>query len=193
MTPVSAPRPRFGILEISLIVVLVAALGVLLVGRLPGGEPPNTLGPAVASSEFQQLGALPAINVATIEGRPISSADLAGKVTVLHFWGTRCGPCLQELPSLREEYRTTLAKHPELALVTLASDRDRAAVERFMQSRGVDFPVVLSDTPEAVGVWDALGVRQTPTTVIADGSGQIRWVGHKVPRNVAEIPGMLRP
>lgn len=190
-TPQTTSKPRLGAMEYSLIAVMVVALGIMFSGRLPGGEPPNTLGPAASVADFKSLGNLPPLQLTTLDGANLTNQDFAGKVVVLHFWGTRCGPCLQELPSLRQEYRDTLGADDRLLLVGLASDQDRGLVERFVKSRGIPFPVVASDTPAAVDLWKALGVEFTPATIIANGKGEMVWAGEKVPRNLAEIVDQL--
>src|SRR5258707_12561480 len=44
----------------------------------------------------------PSFHVTALDGKPISTEDLAGKVVLIDFWATWCGPCRQALPHMQE-------------------------------------------------------------------------------------------
>ena len=168
----------------ALILALAIALGWLLL--LPRSYETG-LGARVNPAELEPLGALPAIAITALDGTTYSNATLAGKVAVLHFWGTNCAPCVGEIPALRAAWPTELEPLPEFAFVALASDRNVRTLERFITSRGILWPVAASQEPATTAVWGNLGIESTPTTVIVDPTGQIRWVGTKIPENLPEI------
>ncbi|MCG3151514.1 MAG: Thiol-disulfide oxidoreductase ResA [bacterium] len=145
------------------------------------------LGPRVDPASLQPRAALPAIELTLLDGTEVSSASFAGQVTVLHFWGTTCPPCVAETPALRDAWQQELGNMTDLTFIAIASDRDRRTLERFVEARGVTWPVAGSLDDQTVQVWQTLGVRVTPTTVIIDPQGQVRWTGSKLPGNLAEI------
>jgi peroxiredoxin len=190
MSSTTSKPLKLGLAGGALLAALVAAFAwLLLTPRAYEAD----LGTPVALSELEPQGPLPGVAITTLDGVTYTNADLAGKVTVLHFWGTHCGPCVQELPALREEYRQVLAKRDDLTFIGLANNNDLHTLERFIASRGVPFPVAAATDEATLAVWSTLGIQSTPSTVIVDPLGRIRWVGKgtKIPGNLRELIGHL--
>jgi peroxiredoxin len=126
---------------------------------------------AVASKPFVPddftLGAL--------DGSRRSLSSFKGKVVLLSFWATWCGPCKAELPSIQALYNKMSAK----GLVVLAVDlgEGKAKVAQFVREYGLTFPVLL-DTDASVG--SSYGASSIPTNYLIDRSGRIiaRVVGY---------------
>ena len=73
-----------------------------------------------------------------IEGNDVTIADFSGKVVLIDFWETWCGPCLQVFPAmdaLKEEYPDDF----EVLTVNLLDADERADVERFIADNNYDF------------------------------------------------------
>ncbi len=77
-----------------------------------------------------------------LEGNEVSVQDYKGKVVLIDFWETWCGPCLQVFPamdSLRNEYGDDFV----VFAVNLQDSDEAADVEEFMQEKGYDFKFLL--------------------------------------------------
>jgi thiol-disulfide isomerase/thioredoxin len=112
--------------------------------------------------------AVPAFSLADLDGKPVRMEDLRGKVVVLNFWATWCGPCREEIPMLIE-----LQKHyrDRLAIVGLSIDDGPAEdVRRFIKQFGVNYVVAIA--PEALQIAFG-GISAVPTTFIVNPAGQI--------------------
>jgi peroxiredoxin len=118
----------------------------------------------------------PAWKLQDVNGKTVSSADFKGKVVILDFWATWCSPCRAELPGFIELQK----EHGKDGLAIIGASVDGAAeiaaVKKFAEKFGVNYPVVLADeeTVRAFGGVDAI-----PTTFVIDREGRIvsRHVG----------------
>ena len=139
--------------------------------------PETALGKRLSSLGFQTPTAeLPAVDFSLkdLSGQEQNLGSYAGKVVLLNFWATWCGPCRAEIPSMEELYQ----KLGDEGFVIIAVNSQEAGeqVADFVENLGMSFPVLL-DTDGRVGA--AYGIRAIPTTYIIDPQGYIlgRMVG----------------
>ncbi len=109
-----------------------------------------------------------------LTGKEVRLSGLKGKVVLLNFWATWCGPCRSEMPSMQRLYAQLKGQGLEILAVDL--QEDKATVARFVKELGLTFPVLL-DTAGSVGT--QYGARAIPTTYLFDRKGFIfaRMVG----------------
>ena len=112
-----------------------------------------------------------------LKGRTVHLKDFRGKVVVLDFWATWCGPCKMEIPHFVE----LMKRHGEkgLEIVGVAMDEPGAEVVRpFVQKNDLRYHVLLGDlyTANRYGGVDAL-----PTTFVIDRKGHIarKYIGYR--------------
>ncbi len=114
----------------------------------------------------------PAWKLKDVDGNVISSESFKGKVVVVDFWATWCGPCRVEIPgyiALQKKYGKD-----GLVIIGVSCDQDKHAaqtVKDFVKKQGLNYQVVMGDedVQAAFGGMDAI-----PTTFIIDRQGQIR-------------------
>ena len=150
--------------------VPVAAVGVMVgcgEGGAPAGGAPAAVYPAASRPGTIQLVAdpavLPALTMRTLDGRTITSEDLRGKVTLVNFWATWCGPCRAEIPDLVKLQE----RYPDhLRIIGVSEDEGPAqVVETFAAQFGMNYPIVMS-TPELDRAFP--GVTALPTSFVID-------------------------
>lgn len=111
--------------------------------------------------------ALPKFSETDDNGRTWRNRDLAGRSVVLNFWHTGCKPCIGEMPELNR-WMEACPDALFLSVTWNTAEQIRPIVER----QGFAFHRIVS----ARGLWDALGVRQTPVTMIVDRKGIVRRI-----------------
>lgn len=125
------------------------------------------------------LGRSPAYAFTAFDGTEVHSDDLRGKVVVLNFWATWCGPCKLEMPSLQSLHEDRA--DDGVVVLGLSTDvGDPDPVEAFLRERGITYPVGRATNAhrQAFG-----GIRGIPTTFLIDRTGvvQHRVVGYFAP------------
>ncbi len=114
----------------------------------------------------------PDFNLKDANGVPVKLSDFKGKVVLLDFWATWCGPCKIEIPWFIEFER----KHKDKGLVVLGVSMDEdgwTSVKPFVKDLGINYRVMVADSKieEQYGGLDAL-----PTTLLIDRDGKIASV-----------------
>jgi peroxiredoxin len=125
---------------------------------------------------------------------PIDGLDLSdfkGRVVVLNFWATWCGPCRIEIPDLVRLRQDFSAEDVAIIGVSVDKSRDTVALddklEQFIDSNQINYPIYLDPQGESLGAaYDPTGtMRYVPTTVIIDQRGEIHDTHFGVPRNAS--------
>ena len=125
----------------------------------------SDLGPPVGLTEGLRA---PDFRVKALDGRQFSLAELRGKVTLLNFWGTWCGPCRREMPEFQRVYEQKAARG--LEILAIAYNDSEAAMADFRDQYGLTFPLAL-DTAGAIN--GAYAVQTRPSSYLLDAEGII--------------------
>ena len=73
-----------------------------------------------------------------VDGTAVDVAKLRGKVVLIDFWATWCGPCVAELPNVLKAYNDL---HPKgFEIIGISLDQDKAKLEAFVKERGMAWP-----------------------------------------------------
>lgn len=113
----------------------------------------------------------PDFSITTSEGEYIALEDLKGKVVLLDFWATWCGPCVTSLPALRN-LNKKFTKSERFVLLGISSDGDEDKWSNFIVKQEMVWPQFL-DRQRAVQ--RAFRVNRFPTYIVLDHEGIIRY------------------
>ena len=105
----------------------------------------------------------------TANGKPTSLADFRGRVVLLNFWATWCGPCVAEMPSL-DRLEAALGGE-DFVVVAVSEDRNPAVVEPFFSGHQIQHLAKYHDPGGALA--SAFGIRGLPTSALIDRKGNV--------------------
>jgi len=112
--------------------------------------------------------AAPEFKLAALDGTPLSLATARGKVVLLNFWATWCGPCRAEIPdliALQQRYKD------QLQIIGLTVDDDDAStIKQVVAEEHINYPVAMS-SPEVRLQYG--GISALPTSFVLDGQGRV--------------------
>ena len=134
----------------------------------------------------------PAFSLQALDGRTVSLEDFRGKVVMVHFWATWCPPCVEEIPTLEQLYRS--ARSTDFEILAVSVDEGGAgAVAEFMRRNGLSLPALLDSGRSVAGLY---GTFKFPETYIIDRLGIVKYkaIGPRdwtSPANINAIRGLI--
>lgn len=113
---------------------------------------------------------LPAFSAKSIGGKPLSNSVLKGKVVLLDFWATWCGPCKASMPMIERIHRQFAAKG--LVVIGASIDEPTAVSAKYVKSNGFTYNFIT----EQNALSKKLGIEGIPVLLIIDKTGKVQFV-----------------
>ena len=125
---------------------------------------------AAADLKVWAGGPPPALALKDINGGSHRLSDYRGKVVLVNFWATWCGPCRDEMPSI-QELKDKLAGKPFVVLA-VNLDEPESRIRKFLSQMKLDFTILLDPEKKAARAW---GARILPASYVIGPDGRIRY------------------
>ncbi len=129
--------------------------------------------PAPDDNTIAEGHTFPPLEFTSLSGGQVNLASLRGKVVLIDFWATWCGPCRRVMPDLVETYKQYHDRGFEIIGISL--DKDKSQLEKYMQETGITWQQYYDGL-----VWDnkiagRFGVRGIPHIVLVDKNGAVHF------------------
>ena len=150
----------------------------LAVNALPAGEVSTKSSVDMTLKPFAGEMAPVAIDLTQVSGERFTRNNFKGKVTVVNFWASWCGPCVEEIPALNRLREHMQGRAFELISINYAEKPEQ--VREFLDSVQVDFPVLLDRDGSYSARWNVLVypatfVINTDGVIVYGVNGAIEW------------------
>jgi len=130
-----------------------------------------TLAAALPAAAVAPSGAAPDFTLRSMDGPNLRLQQQRGRVVLVNFWATWCGPCREEMPQLNKLYDKYRSSGFVLLGVNVDDDANKGM--EVAHKLGVKFPVLLDTDKKVSKLYD---LATMPSTVLIDREGRIRYV-----------------
>ena len=114
----------------------------------------------------------PDVTLRTISGKQIRISELRGRVVLIEFWATWCGPCIVEMPRFKKVHEKYSANE-RFELIGISLDHSERALRRFVEQNDVNWHQVFGDAGGADKAKQAFGVEGVPSSFLIAQDGRI--------------------
>jgi thiol-disulfide isomerase/thioredoxin len=124
-------------------------------------------------TKLEALGKPLEIKFKAVDGRDVDLASMKGKVVLVDFWATWCGPCVAEVPHVVETYNKLHDKGFEIVGISLDKDTDKDKLETFVKEKKMPWPQFFDGLYWKNSIAQKYGINSIPAMWLVDKKGNL--------------------
>jgi thiol-disulfide isomerase/thioredoxin len=130
--------------------------------------------PALPASAAVSVGDKPQLDFKSLDGKTINSEMLQGKLVIVDFWATWCGPCMKAVPHMIQLQK----KYPDnVQIIGISLDQDRSKLSRVLNEKKMTWPQYFDGRGWGNKYAKSWGVNSIPRIFILSPDGEVLWTG----------------
>jgi peroxiredoxin len=147
-----------------------------LLREIANGAAPDNMKTAAAEQlkQLEAIGKPVELQFTAVDGRSVDLARLKGKVVLIDFWATWCGPCLGEVPNVKKTYDQFHARGFEIVGISLDKDKDK--LTQFIADHQMAWPQFFDGLYWQNKYARQFGIESIPAMWLIDKKGVLRNV-----------------
>ena len=155
--------------------IIISSLGVLGYFLLFGQDTLLTLSQRIAVKKaLEDINKAPDFTLTAMNDSNYTLSKLEGKVVLINFWATWCGPCRMEIPEFNEMHKSYHEKGLEILGISVSDNKKQ--LKNFAKSFAVDYPLLYGSARDINKVMrDYGGVYAVPSSFLVGKNGSIVW------------------
>jgi peroxiredoxin len=135
---------------------------------------PKTVEPLIEETSIVKIGdSAPDFTVEMLEGESIKLSDKKGKIVLLNFWATWCGPCMKEFEEIPDKIIRRFGDHADFVFLPISRGETKETVRKKidqLKKNGISFPVGLDSERK---IYDLYAKNYIPRNYLIDKNGKI--------------------
>lgn len=124
----------------------------------------------MTTSVVQLKQTAPEFSLTTSDGKTVKLSDYKGKVILINFFATWCGPCMVEMPFLQKEIWNKLKDNPDFVLLSLGRDHSQEEIKKFVEQKKFTFPIYAD---KGKVVYSLFAKQYIPRNYLIDKKGEV--------------------